>query len=179
MCTSAGIIVDLSANGTSNISNPVTINFQPGDIFVLTPIGTAGGGAFDAYSFWNANSGCDLNGENCVNGFHWILAAIINGDTNNIGGFGLFGEYFATGAQALSNVQNALVNSFGNPYFTIDTDQAGFTSLGLYITDIDYSDNRGGISFMYEVRSSVPVSGTIALFGLGLAGLGWSRRKKA
>jgi hypothetical protein len=177
---SAGVIVDLNANGSSNISNPFVINFQPGDIFILTPIGTAEGGAFDAYSFWNTNAGCDANGEDCVNGFHWVLAAIINGDTDpgSIGLFGIFGQYFATGAQALSNVQDAAVIAFGEPFFTIDTDQAGWTSVGLYITDIDYSDNRGGISFMYDIRSSVPIPATLALFGIGLAGLGWSRRKK-
>jgi len=35
------------------------------------------------------------------------------------------------------------------------------------------------LRYTYDAASSVPVSTTLALFGLGLASLGWSRRKKA
>lgn len=35
------------------------------------------------------------------------------------------------------------------------------------------------VSFKFGDRQSVPVPATLALFGLGLAGLGWSKRKKA
>ena len=41
------------------------------------------------------------------------------------------------------------------------------------VNDITFSG-----SGTYTSRSSVPAPATLALFGLGLAGLGWSRRKK-
>lgn len=43
-----------------------------------------------------------------------------------------------------------------------------------------YGGSEGTFELLYAVGSNpVPVSGTLGLLGLGLAGLGWSKRKKA
>ncbi len=52
-------------------------------------------------------------------------------------------------------------------------------SAGSYsITGITTSSPYGGGDGALQVVSAVPNPATLALFGLGLAGLGWSRRKK-
>lgn len=52
-------------------------------------------------------------------------------------------------------------------------------SAGNYsITGITTASPFGGGDGALQVVSAVPVPATLALFGLGLAGLGWSRRKK-
>lgn len=79
-------------------------------------------------------------------------------------------------------------NTFGDQtsltFLTALTDLGGsinFTGSTI-CSDFCLDDNGGLNTFVGTVsapRSAVPVPATLALFGLGLAGLGWSRRKQA
>ena len=64
------VLIDLDAQVASSAtpSGPVTVHLGPGT-YTVTPVGTAGGGLFDAWSAWSANLNCDGNGENCERGF--------------------------------------------------------------------------------------------------------------
>jgi hypothetical protein len=166
------IIINLNAtisNGGPNdlIINPVTINLNPTDLFTINLIGIADGGMYDAWNPWGVVSGC-TNGANCTIG--WVNTWVL--DANPFGGFG-FGDgiAYATPALALANG-----SGLGGPFSASLT---GITSLSFGFLDDPYTDNLGGISLEVLIESTVPVPATLALFGLGLAGLGWSRRKKA
>jgi hypothetical protein len=52
------------------------------------------------------------------------------------------------------------------------------TSSFVTIRDTNDETDRGRISNWAPVKNTVPAPATLALFGLGLAGLGWSRSKK-
>lgn len=64
---------------------------------------------------------------------------------------------------------------------TLTFTEASFSSAGLFTSGSFTSTLASGdfITLRINESSSVPTPATLALFGLGLAGLGWSRRKKA
>jgi len=66
-------------------------------------------------------------------------------------------------------------------YFTISV--LDTTSVDLIIDGVhsvvDNGDWSGGLNIVFERVGSVPEPGTLTLLGLGLAGLGFSRRKQA
>ncbi|MFT6770390.1 PEP-CTERM sorting domain-containing protein [Congregibacter sp.] len=60
--------------------------------------------------------------------------------------------------------------------FTLDL---GVTATSLTFSRTSFSDGFGMDNVLLETGVSVPAPATLALFGLGLAGLGWRKRKNA
>lgn len=160
---------------SNNILNPVTIFTNPTDTLYLDVVGTADGGAYDAWSAWAFNSGCDQEQPSmCAQGWLWSLGVFVNQDTGNSGGLGVPGT-FADPLDALALARSTYPD--GSLSIT------GWNSYSFFTGEVEFgADNRGGVSLRYRIvpaEVTVPLPATLALFGLGLAGLGWSRRKKA
>jgi hypothetical protein len=75
---------------------------------------------------------------------------------------------------------------FGTPaYITYDVSSlvtTGLNTLSVFGTLISGGDTTYSVAeatLEYSAVESVPAPATLALFGLGLAGIGWSKRKKA
>jgi len=144
-------------------------------------------------------SGTDTNG----NGVDYLEADSIQ-LTNLllIGGTGAYASIPANTSTIFSQINLDPITA-SNPLWIIDTGSASFSfeadSLQINLrtaTDLllsgsgwlkadGYEDTRGywdfssqsGVSF--SANANVPEPGTLALFGLGLAGLGFTRRKQA
>ena len=69
---------------------------------------------------------------------------------------------------------NTSIQSQYNNYF-------GFTDILFDRLELDYESqfNVDSLAYNLAASSEAPIPATFGLFGLGLAGLGWSRRKKA
>jgi hypothetical protein len=140
----------------------------------------------DLFSDWEVDD-C-LDNQDCEPGnLSWslelgnLVSEIVLGPTSPNNGITNGTDDFQSGT---SNV-----NWTGMTMFT-GADLTGFVAGGLLYFDVLYEENgwfvedvffnAATVDIDYVVHeSSVPAPATLALFGLGLAGLGWSRRKKA
>ena len=130
-----------------------------------------------------------LCGYNTTTGGQWFLDATYNTSFNFVNPIDSFGAYF-TGVQrgdaTLTYSDNSVVtlplppagiNSGGTTFF-------GFSDPGASIVSISYFTGTGGDFVGVDdirygnARQSVPEPAFLGLLGLGLAGLGLSRRKK-
>ena len=169
--TASAVIINLDGV-TNNIDNPVTLSFDPSDTVVVDVIGTADGGLYDGWSAWAFNSGCDgMTPSMCEQGWFWSFAVVLDGDPASaipVGVPGIFEDPLDALAQAKADFPPGSLSG------------TGFPSLSWYTGEDDPSlgaDTRGGISLRITVQG-VPLPPTVALFGLGLLGLGAARAKR-
>lgn len=146
------VIVDIDAVGNcaTDSSNAVEVPLPAGS-YQVTPIDTSGGGAFTAMSVWDTNSGCDINGENCSQG--WFMDYKVMSADVPENGFGIY-ELYATPEQAFAN------DAEGTS-FTLLTAQ----TVLFWIEDTPCDDNRGGVSL--EITEGVPTMPNLWLILLG------------
>lgn len=186
----AARIVVVSAAGPEG----TTIALRAGQ-YAIRQIGTAQGGAYDAWNAWSDTRGCDGTGRNCqqgwfdsfaldlghgtstfdhVDGWFYDLTEVV-GDNRRYQTPALARSAGATGPWRYAPLGSALAGtatyqSAAQPFaLTLAQPQ----SVNIYIVDSPYSDNLGGLSF--DVRA-VPEGGAAAMLFGGTALLAMRRR---
>lgn len=129
-------------------------------VFESNPLNTSPGWVLDAQSFVPASSF----------GFSGTQASI-----QFWTGSPSFGDYifhrFNTDLNIGEAISGTLSGTWTNPAF----DPSALGSIDIYWGG---TSNAGGSLVGSAMTGNVPAPATLVLFGLGLAGLGWSRRKK-
>jgi hypothetical protein len=103
--------------------------------------------------------------------------------TSNTDGFGL-GEYVGNPAVNFWVVSSGVITSFDfasggalNGLFMASIGSMVFAGMSDTAGPISAASETGLVFERLDPTSDVPIPATLALFGLGLLGLGWSRRK--
>jgi len=171
----------LIVNDDATNSSGTNVLFQPGT-YTVQLIGTANGGAYNAWDPWSVGtvSGCSGTGTNCSQG--WTDRFTISIGGNTIQYFLPGSSYFQTDTQSLAAYQAAYSSSGlgqqtnGSGPVTTAPDPIVFTlasatTVNFSVADSPYGDNTGGISL--SVVSGVPETSTWAMMILGFAGVGF------
>lgn len=118
--------------------------------------------------FWNSAGTFDLTS--------FVIAGAWGSQTLTIEGWVTGGLLFSSTLDVAPTPVNFTPSWVGIDQLRISTDPAGYVDANLGGAGQHWAlDNL----LINENSAPVPVPATLALFGLGLAGLGWSRRKKA
>ena len=166
----AATIVDLNGvtNASTNGANAVTLNLDAG-VYNLNFVE----GAFTAFTRFSSVTGCDGLGAKCVTGFENSARYVIDGTTF------LFGDGAASGGlgpQATGGYYSTAAQSFAaSSAFTSTFSLAAPGSVSFYLFDDILGDNSGGVSLAV---AAVPEPATWMLMLLGMAGVGFSMRRK-
>jgi len=163
------VIVEAKANSsTGGIGGSTGVFFNAGDYFTAT---------VDSNDLWNAGA---LPRWSNADG---LLADLFATGTDESGATAgtQIGRDFGTYTQhGLAAAYGSLVGSIDSNFFLMGINYAGNAvatgELKLWYWDSNNGDNSENIS-VEITTTSVPEPGSIALFGLGLAGLSFSRRK--
>jgi len=152
--------------------------------FIGESIECASDGFFTGCNPTNAvvGGGIEFDIETPIAGYHWSLDigenSVIFQDLSTGGSFGGHGQIFLTGFDfnIITGIENFFTDvstgiaatdvSFTSDSITIDARSSNWQSLQLLSFDVVTS------------TSSVPEPTSMALLGLGVAGLGFSRKKK-
>ena len=166
--TQATVIVEAKANSSSGgIGGSTGIFFTAGDYFTATA---------DINDLWNAGSLPRWSNADGLTGNLYATGTDESGQANGT----LIGKNFGTHTQyGLSAAYGSLVGSIAGNYFLMGTNYAGNAvasgELLLWYWDSNNGDNTQNITVSINT-ASVSEPATLALLGLGLLGLGVSRR---
>lgn len=173
------LIVDLNSR-VNDLSHPVDVLLGAG-VYTINPIGTADGGAYDAWNAWGSTTcgnpdGCPRTSPTTVVGWLNIYSFgspdLMDVSVNGAAAVPTVGDtYYVGDANVYPDPLSALAHAWSAEFTLMTSSMVSFA-----IPDIPIYDNVGGMSL--EIRaSSVPEPAGIALMGLGLVGLGLARRK--
>lgn len=167
------VIIDLNAR-VNDVAHPVSLALDPGT-YTINPIGTADGGAYNAWNAWgrtscNNTDGCQRTSPTTVIG--WLnLYSFGSSDLVDVYVNGIAatpnssGIYMVDPFMVYPDPLSALANAW-SAMFTLEA----ASSVDFAIPDRPLYDNQGGMS-LDIARSTIPEPATIVLMGLGLLGI--------
>ncbi len=195
---SQSIIHDVAGSTPTTFFNPVNLG---AGTYAMRFIGTADGGAFDAFNAWNFGDdviGCNSNGSGCGRG--WLNAIVIDwapivdaesDDLTYINSAHPDGQVFASpelalaamrgpfGFQAASTKGRPAGNFVGAYMFTLAQAQ----QIKVRVGDNAPGDNAGGVSLLFTPVPTPPggvpepASWALLIAGFGLTGVALRRRR--
>lgn len=159
--------VDGKLNASLDGSNAVPLPLGAGTYNI-----TFVSGLFDAFSRFSNNSGCDVNGQNCVLGFENSIKYIINSQTFSLG------DGQANGGLGPQTPGNGYFNSTSLSLQNAAQYKGTFTlsaptTVGFFLFDDNLADNRFGVSLNV---AAVPEPATWAMLLLGFGFVGGAMR---
>ena len=146
----AASIVNIDAGSSAGTS----LALSAGD-HLVSWIGVADGGSYDAWSAWSS-------------GDNWLNAILVTTGSGQTGyGTGVY-PWYATPGDALAAAQS----------LTFHMVLANAETVNFMVADNIFGDNRGGVS-LSVTAVPLPAALPLALSGFGLLGFAASRRKNA
>lgn len=147
----------INIDSTSDVGTTIELS---GGNYEATVVGTAGGGAYDAWNMWgnDVTSGCDEGGVCTTNGWH--LQYRVTKSDGSVWSRTQPETLYETTALALANT---VVLVFTVPF----TQNVLFQNI-----DSNYTDNYGGVSLMITlIHSEVPEPPQFLFMAFGLLGV--------
>lgn len=186
----AGILAGLLLAGAATTANAVPIMFEgdltDGAVHNGAVVQTSGIGAPDVWDFWtfSANAGDNITvtalrlEAGLDTGFSiWFGTEDDTTDYTSISGNGASSTFIAFADDDLPNP-----GPFGDPQHAFVAANTGIYTVAVVSVLSDTCGTDQLCDYTIQVIGStatIPEPGTLALFGLGLAGLGFARRKRA